>query len=643
MRGVAMASLVGLGVWLAGCDKGQDMAPPPEPGVLVAGIAEARLPAPVGIGTAGFGPFGAPSSQSPFSEIYPGTKKIQGHPGVKVVALSRGDGFEAIFVRLDAVGVFAQLRGAIVDEVSARLGRDMDDALIIGATHTHSGPGRVLNTGTDQSSFFDFIVDKFFPEFYERFVDTIADTIVAAIDDARPAKLGTAVGLCEDAHNDRRCEDGEDYTRGDLPLLAVERDGRVDAVVMAYAIHGTVMGIDDLHLSQDVSGAIETAVADAFDHPVMAVMFNSWGADMAPADPEVPTRAAGVRDEGYERMWHAASAVSSAVQEAWPALSWTETPDIRLSTHRVPINRELLGYTDDQFPYPYGGVYCGNDAGSCEEPGYQEGLDQVCVPFAEAFPAPTQADVTVGRVGAFSLVTFPGEPGTHLAESIMDAMRASDPAMQDALFLGYTQDYLGYSLLEEDWWYGGYEASGALWGPKQGAWLAAQVADRYGAFVGANAAAEEPSRLTPFPYSVAVPYTVDPAQDVGTVVTEVAAEVAADGVVTFALHGGDPWLGAPLARVVDASGAPVARPGGRAFTSDQQDWDVALEVSPAYTSSDAPGTTRTFVWTFRLSPRSPLPGGVDLTGGPWTIEVTVPTEAGEQVVRSAPFTVTSAP
>jgi len=519
----------------------------------------------------------------------------------------------------------------------------MDDALISGATHTHSGPGRVLNTGTDQSSFFDFIVDKFFPEFYERFVDTIADTIVAAVQDARPARLGTTVGVCDDAHDDRRCEDGEDYQRGDLPLLAVERDGQVDAVVMAYAIHGTVLGIDDLHLSQDVSGAIETAVADAFDHPVMAVMFNSWGADMSPADPEVETRPAGVRDEGYERMWHAASAVSTAVQDAWPSLAWTETPDIRLSTHRVPIDRELLGYDEETFPYPYGGVYCGNDAGSCEEPAYQEGLDQVCVPFAEAFPAPSQADVTVGRVGPFSLVTFPGEPGTRLAESIMDAMRASDPTMQDALFLGYTQDYLGYSLLEEDWWYGGYEASGALWGPKQGAWLAAQVADRYGAFVGANAAVEEPARLTPFPYTVDTPYTVDPAAGFGTVVVEVTPEVAADGIVTFAVQGSDPWLGAPTARVLDASGAAVARPGGRVFTSDQQDWDVTLDVVPAYASSDAPGSTRTFTWTFRLSPRSPLPTGVDLTGGPWTIEATLPGESGEQVVRSAPFTVTAAP
>lgn len=33
-------------------------------------------------------------------------------------------------------------------------------------------------------------------------------------------------------------------------------------------------------------------------------------------------------------------------------------------------------------------------------------------------------------------------------------------------FLGYVQDYIGYSLIEEDWYWGGYEVAGSIWGLK---------------------------------------------------------------------------------------------------------------------------------------------------------------------------------
>ena len=52
----------------------------------------------------------------------------------------------------------------------ARLGRPLDDALVFAATHTHAGPGRLLDGG----GLFDLIADSFFPEFYERMVDAAA-------------------------------------------------------------------------------------------------------------------------------------------------------------------------------------------------------------------------------------------------------------------------------------------------------------------------------------------------------------------------------------------------------------------------------------------------------------------------------------
>ena len=111
----------------------------------------------------------------------------------------------------------------------------------------------------------------------------------------QPATLGVGSAYSGDGHEDRRCEDGLTYENGDIPLIAVERGGELDALVMAYAVHGTVLTIDDLTLSQDVSGGIEQAVADRFDREVLVTMFNSWGGDMAPGSPELTLQ------EGAER------------------------------------------------------------------------------------------------------------------------------------------------------------------------------------------------------------------------------------------------------------------------------------------------------------------------------------------------------
>ena len=78
----------------ASCSDGSDPGPDadtevveaPEPGAFVAGLASSRIPAPLGIGTAGYGSTNAGDSKTPFAELYPGTKRIWGPPTVEVVA-----------------------------------------------------------------------------------------------------------------------------------------------------------------------------------------------------------------------------------------------------------------------------------------------------------------------------------------------------------------------------------------------------------------------------------------------------------------------------------------------------------------------------------------------------------------------------
>ena len=133
------------------------------------------------------------------------------------------------------------------------------------------------------------------------------------------------MGRDDDSVSDRRCEDGgPDYVNGRLPLLAVEQEGALAAVLMSYPIHGTVIGIEELTLSQDVSGAIEQAVEDRFDHPVQVQMFNAWGADMSPGNPDVDQGLGAPQPDGYDQMEAVGSALADAVEIALLDIVWED-------------------------------------------------------------------------------------------------------------------------------------------------------------------------------------------------------------------------------------------------------------------------------------------------------------------------------
>jgi hypothetical protein len=637
MRHVALLGLLAL----AACDGDKPVPadtatePAPVPGDLQAGFARVAIPAPVGMGTVGYGPMGGPDTESRYTEIYPATQSIHGVPEVKVAVLSRGDAFEVIFARFDAVGVFQQFRRAVVLRVMERSGRDIDRALVMGGTHTHGGSGRIVDGG----AIFDIIADSFFPEYYDVFVNSVVDVILAAYDDLAPARIGVGEGYCADGHDDRRCEDGApDYENGYLPLLGVERDGELEVLITAYAVHGTVLSLDDLTLSQDVHGAIEQAIEDRFDHPVEVMAFNAWGADMSPGNPDVETQDGATQPDGFDRMERVGVAVADEVHAALAGgLEWTDTPDIELAIFRPRIDREVIGYEEGVFPYNYGAVYCEGDD-DCNAATTIDGLDTRCIPFNEMYPAPNQTVMTAGHVGGFHLVTFPGEPGTTLAEALLADIRAAHDDVGPIFFMGYGQDYNGYSIAEEDWWQGGYEASGSLWGPKQGEYLSARALEAMASFHTGRAMANEADFITPFDDPTYTPLTPETAVDAGSILVDVEAAYTPTDTVTLVVAGSDPWLGPPAVSLVDASGAVFLRPNGTELTGDDYHFHRSLVVDPLYEDVEAP-TTRTFAWTISMPARHQIAGWFSVPAGAYTLRVQVPLNDGTTAtVESAAFT-----
>ncbi len=601
----------------------------PDPGPLEVGFSRLRIPAPVGIGTTGFGGIGVSGELTPFQEIYPGTNGIHGHPDFRVTVLSRGEGHTVILLRTDTIGIFQQLRQSIVLELEARTGRrDLDDALIIGATHTHSGPGRVIEVGGP----FELIADRFFPEFYDRMVDQMADVVEEALNDLKPGRIGLVFADGADSIKDRRCEDGLDYVNGTIPVLAVEREGELAGLVMAHGIHGTVHGIEELMLSQDVSGGIEAAIPEVYGAPLHVQMHNSWGADISPTSSNGPEEQPGADlISGMKTIASIGQVVADDVVTALLDVEWIEEPEIWTQTLRTPIDRQAIGYEEGVFPYEYGGVYC-TATGDCDPTTREEGLDRSCLEFSEEFPAPNQTTFTVGQVGPLHLITFPGEPGTLLAEAVLEGLDTwlDSPVM----FIGYGQDYLGYSILEEDWWQGGYEASGALWGPRQGEYLVGEAVSAMGEALGEVEPKERPVANEPFGGGTYDAYQPATSVDRGTVLVQ-PVDAGVTDLIEATVAGDDPWLGAPLAVLEQADGTPVLRADGTPLDSDHPAFRVVLEVDPPWTQE---ASERTFRWTFQLPAQHPIPGSMPSLSGAYRLSVSG--ADGQPLATTESFTIT---
>lgn len=613
--------------------------PLPAEGALQAGVATVRIPAPLGIGTSGNGPFGVDPNPTPFSDMYPGTTRQHAALLFRAVVLSRGDAYEVVFVRSDTIGIFQQLREAVLAELEDRMGRSLDDALIIAANHTHSGPGRVLMT----EGALTVAADTFFPEYYDRVVDAIADAVEMAYADRAPAEIGLGMARTSEAHNDRRCEnDSLDQIQEspDMPLIAVRREGRVDAIVASYGYHGTTLGLGDLNLSGDMGGVVEQRVAERYDHPVQVLFFNSWGADMQHGSPPEPAGATGPRQpDGYDQMERVGTIVADVIEPEVAGMTFSSEVFLRSRVFRVALNDRVIGYPEGLWRYPNGGLFCGGSGeGNCVDSTRVDGLLGSCVPLGRREMIPQQTVLMAGQIGDLRFVTAPGEWTTALAASVLDDVRARSGG--EAMFIGYANDYTGYSTSEEDWYQGGYETSGAIWGPGQGDYLAARLMEAYETYHDrwVDPFWYEPEPVPPFTgYEGYEPYVPEAPVGLGTITADVAATATGDDIVTFTVSGSDPWLGNPIATLERTDGTVVTRPNGEAVTSELIDLWMDLAVEPTYVEMiRAPQRTFSYTFSFPVTRRAgtSIPA---LSGGDYRFRVSIPTDGAPMEITTGAF------
>lgn len=403
------------------------------------GLAAVDIEPPIGVPLAGYG---APARRLPgyvdWGNKHPYAawfRPSEGrHTPVQSKAMViRHDGGLVVFVSLDFVGVERRM----VSDLGRRLGHlgITTDDLVVGATHTHSGPGAISR----RLSLSLVAVDRFNRDVYEHVMARIVTSVEQAFASLQDAELVTAAFDTEGLQRNKWRRKGEQhYDRRARFLLARSvPDGHLLGGLLNFALHGNGMPIDDLRFSSDTLGSIATNVesllaahngSDA-GQPVI-LFFNGAEGDVGNTERSVQA----VEDHGRE---FAAQARDAGVLESLRHVD----ADIAIKRRRV-----WLGLP---------GMSLRNCTGK-PRPKRINGLDiRLPLPFMQQ-----RAWITLVRIGELTMLTWPGEASVQVGYDTR--MLAAELGVSDLWILGLVNDYQSYFTTKSEYHEGRYDSCSSL-------------------------------------------------------------------------------------------------------------------------------------------------------------------------------------
>jgi hypothetical protein len=318
------------------------------------------------------------------------------------------------WVTLDLIAVDGAFVRAVQDGL-ARVGVPAT-ALLVSASHTHSGPGAFM----DSAVMGLVAVDRLDPAVKNALVAGAVSAIRQA-DRARVPALAATARITAPAVTASRL--GLPLDPEIVVLKLTTLDGSPLAVVWNFAIHGTMLSAGNLRLSGDVMGVASAQLERTLGVPALFV--NGAVGDVSPAR------------HGEVGMVETAAALAAAVEAGWtrarPApvtTLWVAEQKVSLPPAAVSLERCFGRWVPGFFSLPLGSAM------------------------------PRAVSLVAAALGDTAWVTFPGELQTALGQTIK---REAGARFASVVVAGLTNDYLGYFTTPGDARAGSYVACGTVY------------------------------------------------------------------------------------------------------------------------------------------------------------------------------------
>ena len=364
------------------------------------------------------------------------------------------EGRRLAIVAADVVALDAPL----VDVVAAATGLDRSEVVLC-ASHTHGGPaGIVARLHPAQP-------DQLDPELRAAFVTACKAAIQTALARQEPVALLTGAAETNGVAANRNDPAGPYDPR--LSLLATRRpDGSLQAILVHFACHPTVLGAENRLVSADFPGAVRQARAATLGHGDPIIFYVNGAA----GDVSTHFTRRGQDFAEVERVG------TSLAESAKLALIGARPVDGPLRYRRSTVS--LPPRPPDEIAAALAAAHSNDEASgtlTAEERQRAETRRQGATMLAhlarvDTGLTPATLDLEAWLLGDIALLAVPGELFASLGQRIV---AASPPA----LVLGYANGYVGYLADEAAYATGTYEALASPFAAGTGERVAEAAAD----------------------------------------------------------------------------------------------------------------------------------------------------------------------
>jgi neutral ceramidase len=306
------------------------------------------------------------------------------------------------------------------------------DAILVAATHTHSGPAGFIGRVPLLSSPEDPVLE-------EMILREIAGAAIWTMSHLQPVQIGFGRGEVHDIGRNRN-DPVAGLTDFEAGVLRVDDlSGRPLAVLTNYGCHPTVLGPENLAISADYPGAARAALNKIY--PGAVFLFTNG------ASGDVSTRFTR-RGQGFAEVERLGNILAGEVLKVMQVVNPLE--EVTLSFRVSPLRLRLRHFPSAEMAQQQIDLL-ENELAGMRAAGLSHGLIRKAVTrlegaqgqlaMTQAFSGTDAVDSQLQalRIGPLALVALPGEPFT----SIVLEIKSHSPA-QPTFVISYGNDYRGY-------------------------------------------------------------------------------------------------------------------------------------------------------------------------------------------------------
>ena len=234
-----------------------------KPAALTAGTAKVDITPPVGTPLAGYSKRHGRPSTGIRDPLY-----------VRVLALSDGEA-TAVFISADLLIFPRPLAEAILSKVASEM-KIPRQAIILSATHTHSGTG-----GIAPGLLYEMVFGSYRPDIVEGLTSRIVWAIRQAVEPRQPVRWGVARGFLGNL-TENRMDPSAGLIDPAMSVFFVEStQGKPLALLVNASAHPTLLGSGEMRFSADFPGELARIIETAYPGSV-CLFINGAAGDLRP-------------------------------------------------------------------------------------------------------------------------------------------------------------------------------------------------------------------------------------------------------------------------------------------------------------------------------------------------------------------------